>query len=477
MIIALLAAMKVGATYIPLDPSYPKERLQWVLTDSRPAAVLTNARLQASVAALEDYPELIIIDDPGFDDSPETQQNPAVSGLSSTMIAYIIYTSGSTGRPKDVIVEQGSVINLLQCIGERLSISHEDRWLAVTTIAFDIAGLELYLPLITGACVVLCPRDIANDPMALAKLLSTNTITLMQATPTTWKLLFAVGWSPSPGLQILCGGEPLEHDLAMALITKRNRVWNLYGPTETTIWSTTEEIEADSDMICIGSPLWNTQVYILDPHGLPAPIGVEGEIYIGGVGVARGYLNRSDLTVDKFLPDPFAKLLNTTMYRTGDLAVRLPNGKIVYRGRNDDLVKIRGFRIELGEIQAHFIGHPEVHEAVVVARKDKSEFRRFMRTLHLSLKLSRRAETSAPILANYLPDYMIPAAYICMSAFPITPNGKLDRRALPFYSELLPEFKKRGRAVVAITHDDRYFHYADRVLQMQNGQLSEWVSA
>ncbi|WP_161557232.1 non-ribosomal peptide synthetase [Acidisarcina polymorpha] len=431
MLVALLATMKVGATYIPLDPTHPAHRIEWVLTDSCPVAILTNTSLAPSIASLDGCPRLILVDNAEMEDTPETRQNPSAPMRTADMVAYILYTSGSTGRPKGVMIEHRSVVNLLQCFAERLALSPADRWLATTTITFDIAGLELYLPLISGACVVLCPTEVAGDATQLARLLRREPVTIMQATPTAWKQLIAVGWLPPPRLKVLSGGEELERSLAETLTASGNEVWNLYGPTETTIWSTAEQLQLGSKEVSIGSPLWNTQLFILDEHGKPAPVGVEGDLFIAGAGVARGYLNRPELNEERFLPHAFSTEPGARMYRTGDRAVWLENGKVIYRGRNDNQVKIRGFRIELGEIEARLAEHPDVREAAVIARESKSGDLHLLAYFVPVSDSTPSSEVLRAHLSAYLPAYMVPAAYTVMAAFPTTPNGKLDRRALP----------------------------------------------
>ncbi|MDF0733571.1 amino acid adenylation domain-containing protein, partial [Pseudomonas entomophila] len=332
--------------------------------------------------------------------------------------------SGSTGRPKGVMVEHGNLANLLQAMRGLTGIAAGDGLLAVTTLGFDIAGLELYLPLVVGARTIVLDRESARDATLLARALDDSGATLMQATPSTWRMLVEGGWPGSAGLTALCGGEALPAQLAAQLRARVGTLWNVYGPTETTIWSSAQRVEG---AVNIGRPIDNTQFYLLDAHGEPVPMGVAGEIYIGGAGVARGYLNREDLTAERFLADPFRA--GGRMYRTGDLGRWLPEGEIEYLGRNDHQVKLRGFRIELGEIEARLAQVEGVREAVVLARTDTPGEAR------LVAYVTGAEPVEVPVLREallaHLPEYMVPAAYVWMEQLPLTPNGKLDRRALP----------------------------------------------
>ncbi|WP_263369222.1 amino acid adenylation domain-containing protein, partial [Edaphobacter dinghuensis] len=303
----------------------------------------------------------------------EADPDPAALGLNSRHLAYVIYTSGSTGTPKGVMIEHSSVMNFLCAMREILGGT--GALLAITSISFDISGLELYLPLTTGGQVTLTSRDDKADPDALQHMLLKHDIRLMQATPAVWQSLINQGWPGSPNLTLLCGGEALTIQLSENLISRSIQLWNLYGPTETTIWSTCLYVRSSSTTNSsnyqpIGRPILNTRIYLLDSYGQPVPLGAVGEMYIGGAGVARGYLDRPELTAERFLPDPFCGELGARMYRTGDLARYLPDGNLEFLGRNDHQVKIRGFRIELGEIEARLAEHPLVESAVVGARED-----------------------------------------------------------------------------------------------------------
>ncbi|MGD7081000.1 non-ribosomal peptide synthetase, partial [Ralstonia pseudosolanacearum] len=304
MVIGVLGILKAGGSYVPLDPSYPRDRLAYMLEDSAPVAVVAQSGTRDR---LGDRPVAVIdLDEASWQTEPS--HRPEVAGLSSHHAAYVIYTSGSTGRPKGVTVEHRQVVNLLESMRGLLAMTEADRWLAVTTLGFDIAGLELYLPLISGAVVIVLDREASRNAQSLSAALEGSGATVMQATPSTWRLLLESGWSGRPGLKALCGGEALPGELAGRLRTRVGRLWNVYGPTETTIWSSAREVDATDagqGVVPIGRPIANTQIYVLDGHQQPVPLGVTGEIYIGGAGVARGYLNRPELTAERFVENPF----------------------------------------------------------------------------------------------------------------------------------------------------------------------------
>ncbi len=313
-----------------------------------------------------------------------------------------------------------------------LAIKEEDGLLAVTTLSFDIAALEIFLPLIVGARVELIERDVAADGARLSDRVNDPGITLLQATPATWRLLLEAGWRGKPTLQMLCGGEALPRALADRLLDKGARLWNVYGPTETTIWSSSWRVEPGKAPISIGRPIANTRLYVLDKRLRPVPVGVIGELFIGGAGLARGYRNRPGLTAERFIPDPFGTAAGGRLYRTGDLARWRGDGTVECLGRIDHQVKIRGFRIELGEIEAALARHPAVREAAVAARPDATG------ELGLAAYVVTRdgAEASSPAelrrwLLDKIPEYMVPSAFVRLDALPLTPNGKVDRQALP----------------------------------------------
>ncbi|CAM8765052.1 non-ribosomal peptide synthetase [Burkholderia pseudomallei] len=425
MMVGLLGILKSGSAYLPLDPAYPAERLAYIVDDARPALLLTEA------ARRDDWRDagvpvvLLDADGPAIDACPD--HNPDDAGRDArtlSSLAYVIYTSGSTGRPKGVMIEHRNLANLLGAMGEQPGIGAHDVLLAVTSLSFDIAALELFLPLLHGARAVIAARDDAADPARLAHLIESSGASLMQATPSTWRMLAQHGWPRSARpLTLLCGGEALPPALAERLLAHVPAIWNLYGPTETTVWSTVRRVT--TPVVDIGGPIANTQVYVLDERLRPAPIGVAGELYIGGAGVARGYLNRPELTRERFVDDPFRR--GGRLYRTGDLARRRADGNLEYLGRNDFQVKIRGFRIELGEIEAQLAKAHGVQGVALAARDTPTADKR--------LVAYYVGDASAAALREHaaarLPAYMVPAAYVRLAAWPLTPNGKLDRAALP----------------------------------------------
>jgi amino acid adenylation domain-containing protein len=449
LVIGLLGILKAGGAYVPLDPSYPAERLAYMLVDAAPAVLLTQSRLMTHLRA---PPTQCFC----FDRDAHLLQSAAEcdAGQSSGPhhLAYVIYTSGSTGRPKGVPVAHTAVVNVLHAMGERLEIGSEDVVLNVTSMSFDIAALEIFLPLIGGARLVLCPPAAAGDARALAALIERRGVSHAQATPAAWRLLLDHAAPMKRDLKILCGGEALSADLARRLLEHTATLWNVYGPTETTIWSACHRVKNGDDTPALGRPIANTTMYILDEHLDPVPIGVAGELHIGGAGLARGYLNRPDLTAERFVPNPFEPQ-GARMYRTGDLARYLPDGNIVYLGRLDQQVKIRGFRIELGEIESALRGLPEIRDAVVIVREPKPDDKRLVAYLvaeegvpQLEINSLRAA------LARSLPDYMLPGQMVLLSQLPLTPNGKLDRKALP-----APEESSLTAAYVAPSSDaERY---------------------
>jgi amino acid adenylation domain-containing protein len=433
MVAGLLGILKAGAAYVPLDPGYPNERLAYMLADSSPAALLTQSSLQDSLPHRE-LPPVVLLD-AVMDGYSESNPDPVELGLTARNLAYVIYTSGSTGRPKGVMVEHRNVVNFLCSMVDAPGLDSSDVLLAITTLSFDIAGLELFLPLVNGAKIIIAGRAQAADPVFLQNTIEQAGITIMQATPATWRLLINGGWQGSKNLKALCGGEALTRELSAQLTGRVGELWNLYGPTETTVWSTCRLIHADHSGPCayesIGRPIGNTQIYILDARLQPVPLGVSGEIYIGGAGVTLGYLNRPELTAERFAADPFSAETGARMYRTGDLARRLADGSIEYIGRNDFQVKIRGFRIELGEIEARLVACSGVRQAAVVVREDSPGDTRLAAYLVTEPGHEPAAADLRNQLAADLADYMIPSAFVSLSAFPLTPNGKLDRKSLP----------------------------------------------
>jgi amino acid adenylation domain-containing protein len=431
MVVALLGILRAGGAYVPLDPAFPATRLAFMLEDSGTQVVLTTTVYTDLIPA--SVPHIVCLDRDGTRIDATPAMGPAHPPDPGDL-AYTIYTSGSTGQPKGVEVCHGALVNLLTAMAREPGFSATDILLAVTTLSFDIAALELFLPLICGGTVALATRGEASDPPTLMALLASTGATVMQATPATWRMLVDAGWPGTPGLRLLCGGDALPRDLANALQARAAEVWNVYGPTETTIWSSAWKVERGDGPVSIGRPIANTQMYVCDPWGNPQPVGVAGELYIGGHGLARGYRNRADLTTERFVADWFSKVPGARLYRTGDLARWRLDGTIECLGRIDYQVKIRGFRIELGEIEAALERHPGVREAVVLAQPFGAGDKRLVAYVIGAPNVS--GEALQAHLRNILPGYMVPARYLCLDRFPMTPNGKVDRKALPAADEI-----------------------------------------
>ena len=426
--VALLAVARTGAAYVPLDPDYPAARLAVMTEDAGLALTVTTRALAGRIPV--PAADLVLLDEeaPAIAARP-TGPLPVVVGPEHT--AYVIFTSGSTGRPKGVRVSHRALVNLLGSVGERCAIGAADTLLAVTSLSFDIAGLELWAPLVTGGHLVVCGRPAAAAADQLTAVLADHAPTLMQATPATWRLLTDSGWKGDPSLTVLCGGERLPEELAEALRPRVKALWNMYGPTETTIWSAAGQVEVGPERtrVPIGPALANTDLHVLDPHLVPQPDGVPGEVWIGGAGLAEGYHGRAALTADRFRPHP-AGPPGARIYRTGDLARRRPDGRLDFLGRLDDQVKVRGYRIELGDVEAALARHPAVAQAVAAVRSTAAGERLVGYVLPAPGAEPTVAELRAH-LAQAVPDYMVPALFATLSAFPLTPNGKIDRRALP----------------------------------------------
>ncbi len=424
MVVGVLATLKAGGAYLPLDISYPPERLAFMVSDARVPLVITQERLLSKLPECE--AQIVCLDRDQSHIALSSAENPTADATGENL-SYVIYTSGSTGKAKGVQLSQASLVNLLTAMRERLSAT--DALLSVTTLSFDIASLEIHLPLIVGARLVIASKEDTLDGRRLRQLLNKSGATLMQATPATWQLLLESGWEGNNPLTIISGGEALTRELTDQLLARSTVLWNQYGPTETTIYSTAAHISS-VDGITIGKPIANTRVFILDPQLQPVPIGVPGELYIGGDGLARGYLYRPELTAERFVPNPFAENPGERLYRTGDLVRYLRNGNIEYLGRLDHQVKLRGFRIELGEIESVLSQHEHVKKAVVVAREDQPGNKQLV-----AYVIPESTPPSAGDLRKYLqeklPEYMLPAAFVFMETLPLTPNGKIDRRALP----------------------------------------------
>ncbi len=430
MVAAVLGVLKTGAGYVPLDPAFPRERLAFMVNDAALAVLVTERRL-AHRFDVGSHP-LLLLDDPAaaLDAEPATPIGRDAAAATAESVAYVIYTSGSSGQPKGVEIPHRAVVNFLASMAARPGLRADDRLLAVTTLSFDIAVLELLGPLSVGAEVVLARREDAMDGAALKALIAASRATLMQATPATWRVLLAAGWSGGPDFRAWCGGEALAPDLATQLLGCCGEVWNLYGPTETTVWSSCWRVEHPQQGISIGTPIANTTVWVLDEQRQPCPIGVPGELWIGGAGVALGYRNRPELSAECFIADPYAETTTARLYRTGDRGRWLANGTLEHRGRLDFQVKLRGFRIEPGEIEAVARRETALRDCVAVAH----DFSAHDRRLVLYVVAEESADTLLPrlrlLLAAQLPGYMQPQHLVVLGKLPRTPNGKIDRKAL-----------------------------------------------
>jgi amino acid adenylation domain-containing protein len=429
MVIAQQAVLKSGAAYVPLDPAYPADRLAFMAEDARLALLVTESTLVSTLAWPRERSLWLDADAAAIAQHPDAPLAPDETlDARSEDPAYVIYTSGSTGKPKGVVVPHGAVVNFLVSMAREPGLSAADTLVAVTTLSFDIAVLELLLPLSVGARVVLATRDQALDGVVLRELIESHRVTVMQATPATWRILIDSGWQGSPSFKALIGGEGLPQDLATQLQARTGELWNMYGPTETTVWSTCWKVERPEGGITIGRPIANTTVRILDERLRVCPFGVPGEIYIGGAGITLGYLNRPDLTAERFIADPFAT--GERLYRTGDRGRWRHDGLLEHMGRLDFQVKVRGYRIELGEIESNLAHHPQVARTVVIVREDTPGDVRLV-----AYVVPRNVMPDALALREYLrdslPEYMIPQRFVEIEAIPLLPNGKINRNELP----------------------------------------------
>ncbi|MDX2704117.1 amino acid adenylation domain-containing protein, partial [Streptomyces sp. PA03-6a] len=435
LIVAILAVLKAGAAYLPIDPGHPVDRIAYVMTDARPALVVTT---RAVAPVLPEGTERLVVDAPEtveaisrLEDGDLTAAGRGAAPLPAHP-AYVIYTSGSTGRPKGTVVSHHALGNFVAAMREHLTLDADDALVAVTTVAFDIHTLEVYVPLVSGARVVLADRDTTRDPRALAELIRQSAATVLQATPAVWQTLAVEAPDAISGLRALVGGEALPPALAQQLTATTTSVTNLYGPTETTVWSTLAPLHpGHHGRIPIGQPIWNTRVFVLDAALRPVPSGVPGELYISGSGLARGYLARPGLTAERFVANPYGEP-GERMYRTGDLVRWTADGQLEYLGRTDHQVKIRGFRIEIGEVEAALASHPAVTQAAVIVREDQPGDKRLVG--YVVRASSPDGVDIADVrtgLSAVLPDYMLPAAIVELDALPLTVNRKLDRKALP----------------------------------------------
>lgn len=433
MVAALWGVWKAGAAYVPMDPHFPAERLAYMAKDAGLTAILTDVASRPAVP--QDAAPVLVLDDAAAWTGVSQERLPPSAAADD--IAYVIYTSGSTGWPKGVAVPHRAVVNFLASMAQTPGIAADDVLVAVTTLSFDIAGLELWLPLTVGARVELASREEASDGQLLRARLAHCGATILQATPATWRLLLDAGWHSHAGLRMFCGGEALPRELADRLLAGGGALWNLYGPTETTIWSTAERVHTAA-AIAIGRPIANTQVYVLDGAGQRVPVGVLGELYIGGSGVAHGYHGRPQLTAEKFVPDGFSGGAGARLYRTGDVARWLPDGRLQCLGRIDHQVKVRGFRVELGEIETALVAQAGIREAVATVHPDASGEHRLVAYVVPQDGGKVTATELRRALKASLPDYMVPSVFIELDSLPLTANRKVNRHALPPPFNALP---------------------------------------
>jgi len=441
ILVALLAVLKAGCTYIPLDPIYPKDRLALILEDGNPALMITEKKLLESLPQT-DTKNIFIEEYEAYNDYSGENTSFAVT---PNTVAYLIYTSGSTGKPKGVQLEHFSVVNFLASMAKQPGITPDDIILAVTTISFDIAGLEMYLPILNGASIFVASQETSMNPDLLIQKIEESKATILQATPVTFRMLNSAEWGGAKGLKILCGGEAMPKELAYDLIDKCGELWNMYGPTETTVWSTVEKVEVNENdkigYINLGKPIDNTFIYVLNTEFQPVPVGYPGELFIGGDGLARGYFNLPAMTQEKFLPDPFSDIPGARMYRTGDLVQQTEEGKLEFLNRVDSQVKIRGFRIELGEIESAISQFSTIKNNVTIVREDIPGDKKLVAYI-----IKEDEEVDIVDLRQFLktkiPDYMVPSAFVFIDQFPLTPNGKIDRKVLPTPVDAAPQQTK-----------------------------------
>jgi amino acid adenylation domain-containing protein len=434
LVASVLAVLKAGGAYVPLDPTHPAERVAHLMKDSAAKVLITERPL---VGQLPDSGAVTVYLDEAREALLARPRTPVQRLTTASHLAYILYTSGSTGRPKGVAVSHGAAINLCAAMLRKLRFQSSDAMLSLTTLSFDISVLELFLPLSCGARVVITPQSTAMDGLELARLVHASGVTMMQATPATYRFLVDVGWSGGEALTLLCGGEALSLDLARALGERCRALWNVYGPTETTVWSAADRVVPPLHptgplAVTIGRGLANTQLYVLDAQGRRTLPGVPGELYIGGHGVARGYWGKPALTAERFLPDPFGGRAGARLYRTGDLVRYLPDGRLEFLRRVDNQLKIQGHRIEPSEVEGVLEAHPQIRQAVVAARSLPSGHRQLVGYLRFEDSTGNPgAAELREVLRQRLPSYMIPATFVTVDRFPVNASGKVDRSRLP----------------------------------------------
>jgi amino acid adenylation domain-containing protein len=429
MLVGLLGILKAGGAYLPLDPMFPHERLAFMLEDAQPHVLLSQRRLLTDLP--EHQSQVVCLDELLSMRTGAPGSRRVLVDRSTEDLAYVLYTSGSTGKPKGVQIQHRALVNFLISMQREPGITAKDSMLAITTLSFDIAGLELYLPLTVGARIVVASSEAATDGQQLVALMKECKPTVMQATPATWRMLLDSGWNGSSRLKILCGGESWGTELSSELLPRCKSLWNMYGPTETTIWSAVARVERDQPVL-IGQPIDNTTFYILDEDGRPVPVGVPGELHIGGAGLALGYLGRPELTNERFVADRFNSEAGSRLYKTGDIVQRLPGGSLEFLRRADHQVKLRGYRIDLGEIETLLEHQAGIRQCVVTVQgDDPAEKRLAAYIVPTDPQAAPNVDDLRGALKQRLPNYMIPSSFAVIEKMPLTPNGKIDRRALP----------------------------------------------
>jgi amino acid adenylation domain-containing protein len=434
MVVALLATFRTGAGYLPLDPAFPQSRIDFMQQDARPLVVVTQTHLREKFSFLAAHVLCVEDDEPVHRVCARVECLPARAATLDD-VAYVLYTSGSTGKPKGVQITHRALTNMLTVVAEDVGLESTDVLLATTTISFDISTFEIFAPLITGAHLVVAPRAVAVNGELLARAIRESGATLLQATPAGWQVLLESGWQGQAGLKMLTAGEPLSWMLAQRLLERGASLWNLYGPTEVTVYATGRQIDKGTTRITVGPPLANYTTYVFDQHRRRLPIGAIGELFLGGIGVGAGYLNRPDLTAERFLGDPFSANPAARLYRTGDLARMLPSGEIDLLGRADNQIKLRGYRIELEEIEALLDSHPGISKTVVrLVDAGDGDQSLVAYVVPRNQSLVDEAVWRAHAVRS-LPSYMVPASFVVMESFALTPSGKVDRKALPAFAK------------------------------------------
>jgi amino acid adenylation domain-containing protein len=428
LLVAMLAVLKTGAAYVPIDPTYPPERAEFMLADAQAPVLITQSEFLGVVDSRGASVICVDRDRSRIDGRPA---EPVGIEVDPEQRAYVIYTSGSTGEPKGVEVTHRSVANLVSYMREWPGLCERDVVANLTTPAFDLSVPDWYLPLTTGARLVIVPREATLDGVELADWLTRSGATFVQATPTTWQLLLDASWTGNAALKVVCGGEALPRALAEELLSRCASLWHMYGPTETTVWSSILELASGEGPTPLGGPIANTRFYVLDINRQPAPIGIPGELYIGGEGLALGYHRREELTAEKFVGDPFTPAAKARLYRAGDLVRWREGGTLEFLGRIDQQVKLRGFRLELGEVEAVLDGHPDVSAAVAIVREDSPGDQRLVAYFVPAGEQTVEIEQLRRLCKAKLPPFMVPSGFVSLDAFPATANGKLDRLALP----------------------------------------------